>query len=380
METPPAHAVPPEWWKNGGVAIRFIETNPKQQGSKAWTRYEQYKMTTTVAAAVAMGATREDLQSDFRRHLLILTAHETAVDDDSDMDTHTAGGKRDARQSEFASPEGSKQRPTRRQRPASDGGEGEQLHVKAEPRDIPAAVATSSDERLLAAMQAMIKAEAQETRAVFKNALNDIRQSIDDVKRDVANERSDRQNEVRSLADRLGLVEKRLSEPRPRGNGNTTTTDDDKHTLVVGGFGTVPKEVALDTVTKALDEVAGFVEAYATSEVPSVVFARFDTEQAVTTFLRTQKNVEEFNGLRANRSRPPEERKAQRMLNKIKRAVCEETPCEGKDVRVNRNSHRVYHVRDAVATEVARVRNEQIEWAAAVTANIKERCATLLDE
>eukprot|EP00972_Heterocapsa_arctica_P009649 1421689-Heterocapsa_arctica.AAC.1 len=61
MASSPSHAMPPEWWKNGGVATRFTADNPKQHGSKAWTRYEQYKITTTVAAAVAMGATREDL-------------------------------------------------------------------------------------------------------------------------------------------------------------------------------------------------------------------------------------------------------------------------------------------------------------------------------
>lgn len=173
-----------------------------------------------------------------------------------------------------------------------------------------------------------------------------------------------------------------MSEPTPRGNDGDINrgTDDDKLTLVVGGFGTVPKEVALETVTKALDDVAGFIEAYATSDVPSVVFARFDTERAVATFLRSQKDIEEFDGLRANRSRPPEERKAQRKLNKIKRAVCEATPCDGKAVRINRSTHRVYHIRDSVATEIARVHNDRIEWAETVNTDIKNKCAALLEE
>ena len=65
----------------------------------------------------------------------------------------------------------------------------------------------------------------------------------------------------------------------------------------------------------------GFIEAYPTSNLPSVVFPKFGTERVVATFPRTQKDIEESNGLRANRSRPPEEQKVQRKLNNIKKAL-----------------------------------------------------------
>ena len=94
------------------VEKRWGGNNPKQARPKAWTRYEKNKITTTVAAAVAMGATREDLQPDQRRPLLTIgggaAAQDMPFDDDSsDMDTQSrnAGAKRDAGQLAFAMPE-----------------------------------------------------------------------------------------------------------------------------------------------------------------------------------------------------------------------------------------------------------------------------------
>eukprot|EP00972_Heterocapsa_arctica_P065418 9656171-Heterocapsa_arctica.AAC.1 len=72
------------------------------------------------------------------------------------------------------------------------------------------------------------------------------------------------------MTERIQKLEQELGRSEPM---RAPRDDADKFTLVVGGFGTVPKEVALETVKVALDEVAGFVEAYATSDVPSVVFA-----------------------------------------------------------------------------------------------------------
>ena len=48
---------------------------------------------------------------------------------------------------------------------------------------------------------------------------------------------------------------------------------------------------------------------------------------------RPQEDIEEFNGLRANRSRPPEEREVQRKLNKFQRAAWDTVPmccCTGR--------------------------------------------------
>eukprot|EP00972_Heterocapsa_arctica_P052887 7785814-Heterocapsa_arctica.AAC.1 len=67
-----ASQLPPEWWKHGGVKIEFQQEHPKQKGSKSWVRFERYKTTTTVAAAVALGALPEDLKGDLtKKHMTI---------------------------------------------------------------------------------------------------------------------------------------------------------------------------------------------------------------------------------------------------------------------------------------------------------------------
>ena len=54
----------PCWWQEGRVGLRFATANPKQGGSKAYERFEQYKHAGSVAEARRLGATTEDLKND----------------------------------------------------------------------------------------------------------------------------------------------------------------------------------------------------------------------------------------------------------------------------------------------------------------------------
>ena len=133
-----------------------------------------------IAAAVAVGALRQQISKDGpleRVHVQhITTRHDSDGVKISPRTARTTAAKQDAGQSEFATPEGSK--PNRRLGFASDVGDGHHPGVKAEPRD-EAAAAIGSDQRPLDATQAVIKAEAQETRQVLTNVLHDIRQPIE---------------------------------------------------------------------------------------------------------------------------------------------------------------------------------------------------------
>lgn len=49
------------------TAISFVQQNPKRAGSQAYTRYELYKLATTVGEALKKGAVRGDVQSDIKQ-------------------------------------------------------------------------------------------------------------------------------------------------------------------------------------------------------------------------------------------------------------------------------------------------------------------------
>jgi heme-degrading monooxygenase HmoA len=74
---------------------------------------------------------------------------------------------------------------------------------------------------------------------------------------------------------------------------------------VVRGFGKQRREDAIETVRLALDETPGFIKAEATGQLPKVVMAHFDSDDAMVDFLRSQTENEAFgkgrDGLNASR-------------------------------------------------------------------------------
>mgnify|MGYP003341748875 CR=1 FL=1 len=62
-----------DWWSDGSVSIEFQDSNPKKHGSQAYERYESYKLARSVADATKRGATRDDLQNDYKKSFLKMT-------------------------------------------------------------------------------------------------------------------------------------------------------------------------------------------------------------------------------------------------------------------------------------------------------------------
>ena len=396
-------SLPTDWWKHGGVKIEFQQTNPKQAKSKAWARYERYKTTTTVAAAIAVGALPEDLRGDYAKKYLSITSVDAAAGTAQrtvkrDLLSPGAAASMPQRTPQRArtvhhnimSTEVTDDSPLGTHRPCGNCREPgcqycftSEAAAPAEHTQVnqpPDGVVT------LRAMQEMMRetmrAEMAEWKATFQSTMSEFRSALDGVRQDLVHEKMQREREQRNLMERVARLEEQMAGGRAS-DGTRDSNIEDKLTLVVGGFGTVPKEVALETVSKALDEIAGFVEAYATSEVPSVVFAKFDSEESLTTFLKHQGEHEGFTveGLHAGRPKPREERRRQRALNKIKRAVCEVTQAESKAVRLDRRSMKAYRVDGRMAVEIAHVgQDASIKWSQDALPAVKARAEELLTE
>ena len=57
-----------------GAPCRFVQKNPKPNGTMAFTRYERYKRCCTLASALQCGATRKDIVYDAAEGYLKLKA------------------------------------------------------------------------------------------------------------------------------------------------------------------------------------------------------------------------------------------------------------------------------------------------------------------
>ena len=97
------------------------------------------------------------------------------------------------------------------------------------------------------------------------------------------------------------------------------------------------------------------------------------------TFLRTHRSVEAVNGLHASRSKPKEQRTQERALNKIKRAICEITKCNGDSVIIDRRARHVFVYEEGDMKEMATVSETGEEvWKGAGSEEIRRRAAELL--
>ena len=361
MDVDPLQGAGDAWAKAGGSSALedestkalFQSVNPKQRESKAWHRYEKYKAATTVGEAIGLGAERTDLNNDFKKKIMTITTKKRKRE--------AATGTPDRESAERAA------------RPSFAGA------VAEVPQMPPIEHRAFTLDDIKSLMETTFRNEMTSFTSQIRETFQEIRGSVAEVREELRQERVTREREQQAISERCARIEEQLAN---RGRSHEGSADD-KLTLVVGGFGTVPKEVALDTVSKALDDVAGFVEAFATSDVPSVVFARFDTDDALTTFLKQQNECEGFGrqGLRAGRSKPPEERRRQRALNKIKRAVCENTKAESKAVRLNRRTMKAFRIEGHVAVEIALVNHDaKVIWAQDVSPAVRARTEELLNE
>ena len=114
--------------------------------------------------------------------------------------------------------------------------------------------------------------------------------------------------------------------------------------MCCGGFVSQTKDDALNFVRSAMGDVVGFKDVTGTGSVPKVVFAEFTSNEAMFEFVRTQKSIEAFIGLWADKKKSKTELTVHKTLGKIKRAICEEGRVEGRNVIIDRLSRRVYWV------------------------------------
>lgn len=141
--------------------------------------------------------------------------------------------------------------------------------------------------------------------------------------------------------------------------------DIDKSVAVVGGFGGLEADEAEKFVTQALDEMDGFVEAYANNPEPPVILARFASPLHVKKFLRRQKRVKKFrdSGMWASENRSPKERRRAKVLSKIKKFAIEIGGHEPRSVVINcttfranvRAGGRLHHVATVLEDGAPRV-------------------------
>ena len=61
-----------DWHHQSDLLIRFVDENPKKNGTKAFEKYERYKVAATVGHARELGASGTDLQFDYKRKYLTI--------------------------------------------------------------------------------------------------------------------------------------------------------------------------------------------------------------------------------------------------------------------------------------------------------------------
>ena len=96
--------------------------------------------------------------------------------------------------------------------------------------------------------------------------------------------------------------------------------------------------------------------------------------------MKCQKQYEGFKGLRSNREKGELERNVNRLLNKIKRAVCDVAGVAGNTIRILRApAGKVVLMKDNVITEIAQVNVfGEITWNASVEPQVWERAILVL--
>lgn len=353
MDADPLQGPGGAWAKAGSSPLDDDSTmiivqsvGPKQRESKAWHRFEKYKAATTVGEAIGLGAERSDFNSDLKVKVV------TIMEKD---------GKR---------------------APATGSPDRESAERAKTPNFSAAIVEVPT----LPPIQ----------RQTF--TLDDINSLMEKTIRNemTASRRRSRTRSRRSEGPSPRCAKRCARSARPWRSAWRQWTRAwwqwsvaavalvhidavDDTVLIVRGFSRVTRDLAIETVTKALDEVAGFVEAFAEGMTPSIVKARFDTSQSLQTFPRSQSTVASFDGTNASRDEPVHKWQWNRTLNKIKRATIETTARDGKEVVVDRFKRQVFKVIGGRLQEIAAVdATSSITWTPDVKEDIKARTRELL--
>jgi hypothetical protein len=340
--------------KAGETKLKFTEKNPKQLASKAWIRFEAYKMATTVQEALRKGASHQDLKHDFEN------GHVTIEGD---------GPTSQKRPPEAGTPD----RDAASRAKVLVRGPGSQELAPT----IPDFIKTEPVEKveMSAATVAMLRRMMRETLDERLGATESkIEATAQQLRQELRDEKQARQQEIQELTARMERLEAKFS----AGGGSAPTVRvtshvDDERLAVVGGFPPAPKPRAVKLVSDALDEVPGVEEVFATQPLPKVVFARFRTAEQMQSFIRSQKSQAAFRdaNLWASKNRSPSERIRGRALGKVKRMLIEVGGFSAADVIIDWRAGAVHVVRGDTAPKVAAVDEDgSLEWSGGLEFNI----------
>ena len=298
--------------KNPTTAIAFQCENPKAPGTKANQRYDKYKNATNVKEALANGATTADLNGDFEKSFLKF------VDDEGDNDVNMKpkSGKHSA---PLGSPDREAESRAKRQSTL--------VVQEAVTERVEMSGATIS------ALRGMMREEIKEC-LIEAQVIMD--QKVEELRAELQSEKEARQD----LEQRIAKLESKV-EATPADE----VTEVDKSVAVVGGFTKgLSGDEAEDLVSNVMKGLDGFEEVYATTDTPTVVFARFKSVDQCMKFVRKQKRIAKLRdaSLWASENRTLTERRRGQVMGKIKKNMIELDGFDPKDVITNYKTFRVH--------------------------------------
>ena len=325
--------------KNPRTVIAYQEQNPKAAGTKAWERYEKYKVATTVAEAKDKKAGWQDLTSDFEKGFMKFVEVEQ-------MDIPSHATKRPA-------PEGT---------PDKEAPEAPDAISKVE-----MSAATIATLRMV--MREEIASGMQEMENRMFQKMED---QLGQVKAELVAEKEAREAleaRVRQLENSPPMIPESV----------------DKSQVVIGGFQDVDGEEAEQLVSDVLMHVDGFQGAHTMNPNPTIAMAQFTTAASAMKFIRGQKFNQKMreHKLWASENRSPEERRRRKIISKIKRAVIEHGRFDPKNVLVSYKSFIARIRLDRSFKNIANVNPDgNIQWLGddgVVNSDVKEAMAEFVD-
>ena len=333
--------------KNPATIIQIQDSNPKKPGSKAFERFDRYKMATTIGDATAKGANWQDLPADFEKEYL-------KIPDLMALDAAGSGStKRTA-------PEGTPDR-------EADA----RSKMQSSTTIIPKALIPESSEPVskvemsaatIAALRAMMRDEIKNGMLEMEHRFtNNLDRAMSDMKEELKVETAAREQ----LENRILHLEqnslKKVDSTMDAGNEGEV----DKAVAVVGGF----VDKAIEEVEILVEEMMRGVHGYKEMEIiditPPLALATFDTPVQAMKFIRSQKKnaTLQTNKLWVSENRSRAERMRCKTISKIKKFLIELGDFEPSNIIVNYKNFKVMARINAKLHPVANVTADLgVDW------------------
>ena len=333
--------------KNPATIIQIQDSNPKKPGSKAFERFDRYKMATTIGDATAKGANWQDLTADFEKEYL-------KIPDLMALDAAGSGStKRTA-------PEGT---PDREANARSKMQSTTTIVPKASiPESSEPVSKVEMSAATIAALRAMMRDEIKNGMLEMEHRFtNKLDRAIGDMKEELKVETAARQQlEARILHLEQNSL-KQVNSTVDAGNEGEV----DKAVAVVGGF----VDKAIEEVETLVEEMMRGVHGYKEMEIiditPPLALATFDTPVQAMKFIRSQKKnaTLQTNKLWVSENRSRAERMRCKAISKIKKFLIELGDFELSNITVNYKNFKVMARINAKLHPVANVTADLgVDW------------------